>query len=146
MASRSPSRFGGSMMFRIGQTNLLPFGVAFDAESKTSTIYDRLYRPLVACAGKFPRCDLSLAVPCDIDAPRLYGAKPIHQFFREDCQPAVDPPVRARLRKLIASCSALRDELHRRALIQSHDATQPEPKRARSHAHLVNQVFGGAAA
>jgi hypothetical protein len=134
-------------LFKTGPTtNLLPFGIAFDKASNTSVIFDRLYRPIIACAGKFPRCDLSLAVACDIDDKPLFGVTPIYQFFREDCQPAVDPPVRARLRKLIASCSALRDELHRRALIQSHDATQPEPKRARSHAHLVNQVFGGAAA
>lgn len=135
-------------LFKTGPaSNLLPYGVAFDAESKTSTIYDRLFRPIVCVPGKWPRCDMALAVPCDIDAERLYGGNPIATFFRDDAQPAVDPPVRARLRKLIASCSALRDELHRRALIASHDTTlQPPPAKVRTHADLIRRTFAEAAA
>jgi hypothetical protein len=128
-------------MFRIGQANMLPFGVAFDAESKTSTIFDRLFRPIITCAGKFPRCDLSLAVPCDIDAERLYGVKPIHQFFRDDAQPHCDPAVRRRIRGLVNSCAVLKAELKRRADAMTSDDTPP-PEKARTHADLVNAVFG----
>ena len=86
-------------LFRTGPvSNCLPFGVHFNPETNVSTLYDRLYRQLVCIPGKWPGCDLALAVPCDIDAPRLYGVKPIATFYREGCQVVVDPPVRARLR------------------------------------------------
>jgi hypothetical protein len=123
-------------MFSAAKSNALPFGVAFDPESRTSTIYSRTYSPLVTLPGKFPRVDYSLAVPCDPDAPKLYGCKPIYHFYRPDhpSAPFADPVVRRRLRSLVAGCEALRAELRRRGAL-------PEPKQTASHADLVAKTF-----
>jgi hypothetical protein len=126
-------------MFRTGQTNLLPFGVAYDRETNVSTLYDRLYRPIISCHGKWPRCDLALATVCN--DPPLYGVEPIATFFRADAQPVCDPAVRKRLRSLIDTCAVLKSELRRRALIAS-DA--PPPTQAQQHADLISQTFATA--
>jgi hypothetical protein len=132
-------------LFKNGPTtNLLPFGVAYDKASNASVIFDRLFRPIVECPGKWPKCDLALAVPCDRDAPRLYGVKAIATFFGEHSQPQCDPPVRARIRALVAGCAALSAELRQRALIQSHEDAAPTA--AREHASLIAKTFSEVAA
>jgi hypothetical protein len=126
-------------LFRVGRSNLLPFAVCFDKESRTSTIIDRLYRPLVCCAGKWPRCDLSLATVAK--GPALYGAEMLHQFFGEHAQPAADPVVRRRLRALVGGCSVLRDELRRRSDAVDADPDEPPPTQAAAHADLIRHTF-----
>jgi hypothetical protein len=81
---------------------------------------------------------MELAAPCDIDDARCYGDGATY-FYRDDNAPRCDPIVRRRIRSLVNSCTALRSELHRRALIQSRD--EPPPEKARSHADLIRHTF-----
>jgi hypothetical protein len=120
------------------KTNQLPFGVHYDAESDTSTIYDRLYKPIVVLPKKWPRCDRGAAVACD--GPPLYGVKPIHTFYRPDDGNAAvcDPIVRKRLRSLVEGMPALKAELRRRAATPARTQTA-------SHADLVSLTFNVAA-
>jgi hypothetical protein len=128
-------------LFRTVRSNLLPFGVSYDSETRTSTIIDRLYRPIITCAGKFPRCDLALATVAD-GAP-LYGVKPIATFFRVDGAPHADPAVRRRLRELVNGCGVLRDELRKRARMENADPP-PQPTATQAHAELIAHTFGEA--
>jgi hypothetical protein len=130
-------------LFRIGRSNLLPYGVVFDAEANASTIVDRLFRPIVCCPGKWPKCKMELATVSD--APAMFGAKLLHQFFREHAQPSADPAVRRRIRTLVNSSTAMKAELRRRGeAIDTDDG--PPPTKARSHADLIHHTFGEAAA
>jgi len=128
-----------------GKSNLLPFAVAYDPGSKTSTILDRLYRPIVVLPGRFPRCDYSLAIVPE-DAKPLYGVEPQHKLYRDDGNAAVcDPVARKRLRSLIECCGILKAELRRRERMQHATSTTtpaPTPTKAAVHADLVASVFG----
>jgi hypothetical protein len=129
-------------VFRTGKSNLLPFGGVIDGDA--STFIDRLFRPIVCCPGKWPRCDLALAVPCD--GPAMYGAKLAHTFYHEHAQPSADPVVRRRIRGLVESCLVLKSELRRRALMASEIADGAPPENAREGADLIRHTFGEAAA
>ena len=128
-------------LFRIGQSNLLPYAVVYDAEAGVSTFIDRLFRPIICAPGKWPRCKMELAAVCDW-AP-LYGAKLLHTFFREHSKPAADPIVRRSLRELVNSCSAMKAELRLRAEAMGSGDEQP-PTKAREHADLIAHTFATA--
>jgi hypothetical protein len=128
-------------VFRTGKSNLLPFGVVIEGDA--STFVDRLFRPIVCCPGKWPRCVLTLAVPCD--GPAMYGAKLAHTFYHEHAQPTRDPAVRRRLRSLVESCGVMKTEIRRRALMASA-AAEPAPEKVREGADLIRHTFGEAAA
>lgn len=122
-------------IFNRGSGNLLPFGVVIDGD--VSVFVDRLYRPIIVCPGKWPRCDLSLATVAD--GPAMYGRKLAHRFYHEHSQPVADPAVRVRLKSLVDSCAVLRAELRRRALMAQSD---PPPDMAREGADLIRHTFG----
>jgi hypothetical protein len=125
-------------VFRTGKSNLLPFGVV--VEGDVSTFVDRCWRPICAAPGKWPGCDLALAVPCD--GPPMYGSKLATRFYGEHARPAADPAVRRRLQSLVESCGVMKSELRRRALMASAADEQPPPEKAATHADLVSAVFG----
>lgn len=95
--------------------NATPFGV--HVESGRSIIFDRLYRPLVAIPGRWPRVKHGEAVACDPDDPRLYGIADPTLFYRPDDvnAPRCCPVVRRRLAELVRSMPALREEIDRRS-------------------------------
>jgi hypothetical protein len=131
-------------MFKASQSNALPWAVYWDADSRTSTIADRCYRPIVTAPGKYPKWDAALATAAPIDAKPLYGATPLTTFYRADhaSAPFADPIVRRRLRHLIEGCMALRNELRKRERMQRETAAEDaKPEKARSHADLIRHTF-----
>jgi len=126
------------------KTNQLPMGVAWDAETNTSTIFDRLYRPVVTLPQKWPRCDHSQAQPCD--GPPMYGVKPIAMFMRPDDINATIacPATRQRLRSLIAGMPALRLELRRRQVAAEEAeaiAMALQPSKRAEGLELISKTF-----
>jgi hypothetical protein len=84
----------------VRNVNLLPHVVIFDSESNTSTLHDRLFRPIVTLPGRWPKCDRSQAVA--VDGPPTYNAKPCYKFYDGQINsPRCDPLVRNRLRALV---------------------------------------------
>ncbi len=124
-------------LFRNGRSNLLPFGVVIDGD--VSVFVDRVYRPIIAVPGKWPRCQMELASVCD--GPAMFGAKLAHTFFHEHARPGADPAVRQRIRSLVNSCATLKAELRRRSDAMDAPADEPPPEKARTHADLIRHTF-----
>jgi hypothetical protein len=127
------------MRFLGSQSNALPWAICYS--DGVSTLIDRLYRPIISAPGRYPRWSLELATAEPADGPRLYGAKPIHTFFKADAQPTLDPVVRARLRTLINGCGVLRDELRRRNRMQMAPI-EPTPSKRVENLDLIRATFG----
>jgi hypothetical protein len=112
-------------------TSEWPFGIRYDAESHTSTVFNRRHEGICRLNGKYPRCDLKSAVPCDRE-PRQYGAGNVY-LHRDDANSGrADPAVRQRLRSLLIACPVLAAEIERRQA--EKEAARPAPQ---SHADLV---------
>jgi hypothetical protein len=94
--------------------NASPYGVHVDAETGTSIIFDRLFRPLVSIPGKWPRVNYSAAVACDPE-PKMYGVANSYFYRPDDVNaPRCCPVVRKRLAELVRSIPALQEEIQRR--------------------------------
>jgi len=93
--------------------NFRPYGAQYDHATRTSTIFDRCFRPIAKMAGRFPRVDYGGAVACSTDEPRCYSGERTF-FHRDDNARVCDPAVRRRLSELARSCPAAR----RRAFAQ----------------------------
>ena len=115
-----------------------PFGIRYDAESQTSTIFNRRHEGICRLVGRWPRVNYASAVPCE-RLPRLYGAGSTY-LHRDDVNSArADPCVRQRLKTLLNKIPALRDEVQRR---QDEKA---KPTLQRSHADLISLTFNASA-
>jgi hypothetical protein len=121
--------------------NFKPYGYVVDKETRTTTVFDRLFRPLVRLDGRWPRCDFAAAEPCDPDSPRLYGAPGTAFLYHNDDAPRCDPIVRTRLADLSRRCPVLAAEVQRR----TNAAEAANPVRL-THAQLMASVFSEAAA
>jgi hypothetical protein len=121
--------------------NGLPYGHVFDKATRTTTIFDRLYRPLVKVPGRFPRCGFAAAVESGDDEPRIYGAAGTSFFYGDDNAPVADPIVRRRLADLLADCPVLKALIYRRR--EEEEAAHPERL---NHASLMARVFSEVAA
>jgi hypothetical protein len=112
-------------------SNFRPFLALVDRDLKTTTLVDRLRRPIVTVRGIYPVCQWDSAVPDD-GLPRTAHADALHLYF-EDASIAERE---MRLKMLFEKCPALRREVNRR----SNAASQPRhvPDRRSD----VERVFG----
>jgi hypothetical protein len=121
--------------------NSKPYGYVFDKETRTTTIFDRLWRPLVRVPGRFPNCGFAAAVACGDDEPRLYGVAGTSFLYHDDRAPVADPIVRVRLADLLENCPVLKEQVYRR-----READEAAMLARLTHSQLVRHVFGEVAA
>jgi hypothetical protein len=121
--------------------NAQPYGYTFDKETRTTTFFDRLFRPLVRVPGRYPHCGFAAAVECGDDEPRLYGAPNTSFLYGDDSAPVADPIVRVRLADLLVNCPVLDAVIYRRR--EAEEAAHPERL---THAALMTRVFAEAVA
>ncbi len=103
--------------------NFRPYGISYDHATRTSTVFDRCFRPIAKLPGRFPRVNHSDAVACGIDEPRCYSGERTF-FYNGDNARICDPAVRRRLSELSQACPALATEIGRR-IKQATEAAKP---------------------
>jgi hypothetical protein len=113
-------------------TSEWPYGVRYDAESKSTVVFNRRHEGICRLVGRWPEVGVSSAEPCDRE-PRQYGAG--NTYFHRD---ETSPKTRAMLRKILQDIPVLREQVARRQA--EKEAAQIE----QSHAELVAATFGEA--
>lgn len=112
-------------------SNLRPYGVRYCHETRTSTIFDRAFRPIAKFSGRWPRVSDG-GTPCDINGERCYG--PEAEFFYPDNAGICDWRVRRRLRDLTSTFPVIAGELSHRIAAATAKAAKP--------VNLITKTFG----